>query len=51
MVWATILLAIGLRHPVVMIPSEPLGKGRMLLAVVAAAIFILTFVPTPLAVR
>ena len=51
MVWAAILLVLGLRHPVVMIPSEPLDKARKALALVAALIFFLTFVPTPFAVR
>jgi membrane-associated protease RseP (regulator of RpoE activity) len=51
MVWAAILLVLGLRHPVVMIPSEPLDKARKALALVAALIFLLTFVPTPFAVR
>jgi len=51
MVWAVVLLVVGLRHPVIMIPSEPLGKGRRILALVATLIFILTFVPTPFAVR
>jgi len=51
MVWAAILLVVGLRHPVVMIPSEPLDKGRKTLALVGALIFLLTFVPTPFAVR
>jgi len=51
MVWAVVLLVVGLRHPVVMIPSEPLGKGRRILALVATLIFLLTFVPTPFAVR
>jgi len=35
----------------VMIPSEPLDKVRKALALVAALIFLLTFVPTPFAVR
>ena len=51
MVWAVILLLIGLRHPVVTAPSEPLDKGRKLLALVATLIFILTFVPTPFSVH
>jgi membrane-associated protease RseP (regulator of RpoE activity) len=51
MVWAVVLLFLGLRHPVVMFPSVPLGKVRKALALVAALIFILTFVPTPFAVR
>lgn len=51
MVWAAILLLVGLRHPVVMAPSEPLDGGRKALALVATLIFALTFVPTPFAVR
>jgi len=51
MVWAVILLAVGLRHPVVRIPSEPLDTVRKVLAVVAALIFLLAFVPTPFSIR
>jgi membrane-associated protease RseP (regulator of RpoE activity) len=51
MVWAAVLLVVGLRHPLVMIPSEPLDKARKVLALLAALIFLLTFVPTPFAVR
>jgi membrane-associated protease RseP (regulator of RpoE activity) len=50
-VWAVVLLFMGLRHPLVMVPSEPLDKVRKALALVAALIFLLTFVPTPFAVR
>jgi membrane-associated protease RseP (regulator of RpoE activity) len=51
MVWAVVLLVVGLRHPLVMASSEPLDKGRKILALVATLIFVLTFVPTPFAVR
>jgi membrane-associated protease RseP (regulator of RpoE activity) len=51
MVWAALLLIIGLRHPAVTISSEPLGRGRKLLALVAAVVFLLTFVPTPFTVH
>jgi membrane-associated protease RseP (regulator of RpoE activity) len=51
MVWAAVLLILGLRHPAVMIPSEPLDKVRKGLALAALLIFALTFVPTPFAVR
>jgi len=51
MVWAVVLLVVGLRHPVVMSPSEPLDNVRKTLALVATLIFLLTFVPTPFAVR
>jgi membrane-associated protease RseP (regulator of RpoE activity) len=45
--WAVILFFLGLRHPKVIEPVEPLGRKRMVLAVVAALILILTFLPTP----
>jgi membrane-associated protease RseP (regulator of RpoE activity) len=51
MVWAVVLLVVGLRHPRVMAPPEPLDRGRKILALVATLIFLLTFVPTPFAVR
>jgi membrane-associated protease RseP (regulator of RpoE activity) len=51
MVWAAILLVLGLRHPVVMRPCAPLDTGRKLLALIAVLIFVLTFIPTPFSVR
>jgi membrane-associated protease RseP (regulator of RpoE activity) len=51
MVWAVVLLVVGLRHPVVMMPSEPLDNVRKNLTLVATLIFLLTFVPTPFAMR
>jgi membrane-associated protease RseP (regulator of RpoE activity) len=45
--WAVILFFLGLRHPRVIEPVETLGRGRKTLAVVAALILILTFLPTP----
>jgi membrane-associated protease RseP (regulator of RpoE activity) len=51
MVWAAMLLVLGLRHPAVMTPSQPLDKVRKALALVATVIFLLTFVPTPFTVR
>jgi membrane-associated protease RseP (regulator of RpoE activity) len=45
--WALILLVLGLRHPMLIDLEEPLGRKRKILAVVAALIFILTFLPTP----
>jgi membrane-associated protease RseP (regulator of RpoE activity) len=50
MVWAAILLVIGLRHPVVVVPSDPLDRNRKLLAILAALILVLTFIPTPFAI-
>jgi membrane-associated protease RseP (regulator of RpoE activity) len=51
MVWAAMLLVLGLRHPAVMTSSQPLGKTREALALVATLIFLLTFVPTPFIIR
>lgn len=51
MVWAAILLVLGLRHPKVMAPSEPLDNGRRFLALAAALILVLTFIPTPFSVH
>jgi membrane-associated protease RseP (regulator of RpoE activity) len=45
--WAVILFFLGLRHPRVIEPVESLGRKRMILALVAALILILTFIPTP----
>jgi membrane-associated protease RseP (regulator of RpoE activity) len=51
MVWAAILLVLGLRHPKLIEPAESLGRSRKILALVAALILALTFVPTPFAIR
>ena len=50
MVWAALLLVLGLRHPAVIPSSEPLDKTRRLLAIAAALILALTFVPTPFSI-
>jgi membrane-associated protease RseP (regulator of RpoE activity) len=47
LVWAVILLVLGLRHPMLIDPDEPLGRKRNVLAVVAALMLVLTFLPTP----
>ncbi len=49
--WAVILFFLGLRHPRVIEPVSPLGRERQILALVAASILILTFLPTPFKVR
>jgi membrane-associated protease RseP (regulator of RpoE activity) len=46
-VWTVILLFLGLRHPQLIEPVEPLGRNRKILAVVAAVILVLTFIPAP----
>ena len=49
--WAVILFFLGLRHPKVIEPVEPLGRKRKILALVAALILILTFLPTPFKIQ
>lgn len=46
-VWGTLNIFIGLRHPPPLDPDVPLDGKRKLVAVIAAIIFILTFVPMP----
>ncbi len=46
--WSAIVLILGLRHPPVQDESEPLDPGRKGLAVLAAVIFLLCFMPVPL---
>ena len=49
--WAVILFFLGLRHPKVIEPVEPLGRKRKILALVAAIILVLTFLPTPFKIQ
>lgn len=46
--WAVVLLFFGFRHPVIYDPF-PLGRGRLRLAALNAAIFIVSFMPAPVA--
>jgi membrane-associated protease RseP (regulator of RpoE activity) len=48
--WAAILWLIGTGHPPVLLPADPLDRGRQMLAVVAGLIFVLCFMPTPFSV-
>jgi membrane-associated protease RseP (regulator of RpoE activity) len=45
--WGSILLVLGLRHPILVEPAETLGRVRKRLALVGLLIFILTFMPAP----
>jgi membrane-associated protease RseP (regulator of RpoE activity) len=45
--WAVILFFLGTRHPRLIDPEDPLGRKRQILAVVAALLFIFTFMPSP----
>jgi membrane-associated protease RseP (regulator of RpoE activity) len=46
--WLLILLGLRDRHPRLVDESEPLGPGRLALAIALACIFVLTFIPSPL---
>jgi membrane-associated protease RseP (regulator of RpoE activity) len=50
LLWAALLLLIGSRHPPLIDPWEPLDGRRRSWALVALAIFVLCFMPAPLAV-
>ncbi|HEY6291259.1 MAG TPA: site-2 protease family protein [Terriglobia bacterium] len=49
--WAAIIALIGVGHPPVLLPSDAFGRRRKALAVVAAAMFVLCFMPTPFIVH
>jgi membrane-associated protease RseP (regulator of RpoE activity) len=48
--WAVIILVLGRRHPPLPQPGRPLGRGRVVLAVLAAVIFLLCFTPRPIGI-
>ena len=48
--WAVLMLVLGLRHPPVVHWEVPLDPRRRLVGWVALAIFILTFTPTPFSI-
>lgn len=50
LVWAVLLVAIGFRHPPLVDLWDPLDHRRRILAGVALAIFILSFMPAPFVV-
>jgi membrane-associated protease RseP (regulator of RpoE activity) len=46
--WLVILVVLRDRHPRLLDESEPLGAGRLAVALALAVIFVLTLIPTPL---
>jgi len=46
--WLVILIVLRDRHPHLLDETEPLGAGRIAVAVLLAVIFVLTFIPAPL---
>jgi len=49
LVWFGLLLLIGVRHPATRVTSGRITKGRIILGIVTFVIFILCFVPRPIA--
>jgi len=47
LLWCLIVLLMGLRHPPVRDEATPLDRGRRVLAWVALAVFVLSFMPVP----
>lgn len=47
-IWAAILFFLGLKHPSIYDP-EPLSKGRFRLALLSVLIFVISFMPVPIA--
>lgn len=50
-VWAGMVGLIGLGHPPVLFPFDSIGRSRLVLAAVSAAIFVLSFMPSPFSVH
>jgi membrane-associated protease RseP (regulator of RpoE activity) len=48
-VWSAIVFLLGIRHPPVGADEEPLGGGRLTLAILSLALLILSFAPVALA--
>jgi membrane-associated protease RseP (regulator of RpoE activity) len=51
LIWSTLLLFIGLRHPVTLDDSVPLTRRHMWLGWFALAMFVLCFTPMPFAIN
>lgn len=49
-VWAVLLLILGFRHPPIMYSAIPLDPKRKLIGWIALVIFVLTFIPVPVAI-
>ncbi|OGF64513.1 MAG: hypothetical protein A2Y62_06675 [Candidatus Fischerbacteria bacterium RBG_13_37_8] len=47
LVWVIVGWFIGLKHPPVMDETEPVGRGRIILAIIAALILIVSFIVIP----
>src|SRR5262249_14386374 len=48
LIWSTLLLVLGRRHPRTMNDAEPVGDGRIVVGLIGLAVFVVSFVPSPL---
>jgi len=46
--WAVLLRVLGRRHPPTLDDSQPVGRGRELVAALSLVIFVVCFVPNPI---
>ncbi|MGC2062732.1 MAG: site-2 protease family protein [Thermodesulfovibrionales bacterium] len=49
-VWAILLVILGIRHPAIMEPYIPLDRRRKVAGIISLIIFILTFSPVPITI-
>jgi len=47
-VWALLLLFLGRRHPPTLDDMQPVGRGRVVVALLGLVVFVVSFVPNPL---
>jgi membrane-associated protease RseP (regulator of RpoE activity) len=50
LLWAFLLLVLGIRHPLPLDPHTPLDRPRMVAAALTLVIFVLTFMPEPISI-
>jgi membrane-associated protease RseP (regulator of RpoE activity) len=50
LIWALVVLILGLRHPRLYPQGPPLGAGRRALAILALVVLVLSFMPVPLSI-
>jgi hypothetical protein len=48
LIWAFLILLLGLKHPPIFDENVPLSRSRKILGLVVLCIFILSFVPDPI---
>ncbi|MBA4371231.1 MAG: site-2 protease family protein [Thermodesulfovibrio sp.] len=49
-VWAILLVVLGIRHPAIVEPYIPLDERRKVTGIISLIIFILTFIPVPITI-